>query len=394
MDFRFGPEEEAFRTEVRAFLDRELQQGWDAPFEGSESPGPTNDALWEFSRRFTSRLAERKWLAMAWPKEFGGLDATHMQQLIYNEEMAYRSAPGGGGMGVAWVGPAIMLYGTKEQQERFLPRITNGEDVWCTLYSEPGAGSDLAALQTRATADGDDFIINGQKIWTSGAHRSNWGWLAARTDPDAPKHKGISTFVVPMDSPGVTVRPLINMAGHHGFNEVFFDNVRIPKDLLVGEQNRGWYQVAVALDFERSGIASYANGRRLLETLVDFTRENKDEQSNRASSVLGLADRAVELTVGTHLAYRIPWMQSQGKIPNHEASMSKLFGSELSQRIAHTGMQLLGQYGNLKPDSKHAKLKGQLADTYASAVSATIAAGTSEIQRGIIAGRGLGLPRG
>jgi len=394
MDFRFTADEEAFRGEVRSFLDRELAPGWDAEFEGSEHPGPTNDALWEFSRRFTHRLAERSWLAMAWPKQYGGLEATHMQQLIYNEEMAYRSAPGGGGMGVAWVGPAIMLYGTPEQQQRFIPRITSGEDVWCTLYSEPGAGSDLAALQTRATADGDDFIINGQKIWTSGAHRSNWGWLAARTDPDAPKHKGISTFVVPMDAPGVSVRPLINIADHHGFNEVFFDNVRIPKDHLVGEQNRGWYQVAVALDFERSGIASYANGRRLLESLAEFAREHRELADRNPEARLRLADRAVELAVGTSLAYRIPWMQAQGKIPNHEASMSKLYGSELSQRIALTGLQLLGKYGDLKPGSAHSRLKGRLADSYETAVSATIAAGTSEIQRGIIAGRGLGLPRG
>ncbi|HLZ69015.1 MAG TPA: acyl-CoA dehydrogenase family protein [Dehalococcoidia bacterium] len=394
MDFQFTRDEEAFRGEVRGFLDRELPAGWDARFDGSEQPGPANDALWAFSRGFTHKLAASQWLAMAWPKAYGGLEAPHMQQLIYNEEMAYRSAPGGGGMGVAWVGPAIMLYGTDAQKQRFLPRITSGEDVWCTLYSEPGAGSDLAALQTRAVADGDDFVINGQKIWTSGAHRSNWGWLAARTDPDAPKHKGISTFVVPMDAPGVSIRPLINIAGHHGFNEVFFENVRIPKDYLVGEQNRGWYQVAVALDFERSGIAAYANGRRTLETLAEFAKENPETTRRDPGLRLKLADRAVELNVGTQLAYRIPWMQSQGKIPNHEASMSKLYGSELSQRIALTGIQLLGQFGSLKPGSKWAKLKGRMADAYESAVSATIAAGTSEIQRGIIAGRGLGLPRG
>ncbi len=394
MDFRFTPDEEMFRHEVRSFIQAELPAGWEERFAESGRPGAADDDLWTFSRQFTARLAERKWLAMAWPREYGGLDATHMQQLIYNEEMAYHATPGGGGMGVAWVGPAIMLYGTREQQDRFLPRITAGDDVWCTLYSEPGAGSDLAALQTRATRDGDDFVISGQKIWTSGAHRSNWGWLAARTDPDAPKHKGISTFVVPMDTPGVTVRPLINLAGHHGFNEVFFDNVRVPKDYLVGELNRGWYHVAVALDFERSGIANYANGRRLLEQLSTVVAENPELLRNNPSVRLRLADRAVELAVGTSIAYRIPWMQSRGKIPNYEASMSKLFGSELTQRIAATGIEVLGQYGQLKPGSPAARLQGRLADAYETAVSATIAAGTSEIQRGIIAGRGLGLPRG
>jgi alkylation response protein AidB-like acyl-CoA dehydrogenase len=390
MKFEFTPEQEAFRTEVRGFLDQELGPNYQG---GGQDGERDDDTAWAFSRQFTRKLAERRWLAMAWPKEYGGLDADHMTQLIYNEELAYHRAPGGGGMGVAWVGPAVMLYGTQEQKARYLPRITSGEDVWCTLYSEPGAGSDLAALQTRAVADGDDFVINGQKIWTSGAHRSNWGWLAARTDPDAPKHKGISTFVLPMDTPGITVRPLINIAGQHGFNEVFFDNVRIPKEHLVGEQNRGWYQVAVALDFERSGIQAYAGGRRTLEEIVELARSRRDLWERNPQVRLALADRAIEVAVGTIIAYRIPSMQAAGKIPNHEASMSKLYGSELGQRIARTGMQVIGLYGGLR-DERLAPLAGRLAASYLTSVSGTIAAGTSEIQRGIIATRGLGLPRG
>ncbi len=391
MQFRFTPEQEQFRAEVRSVINEGLPAGWEERAGDGEGG---SDAGWEIARQFTFKLAERKWLAMAWPAAAGGLDADHMTQMIYNEEMAYHRAPGGGGMGVAWVGPAIMLYGTQEQKDRFLPRITSGEDVWCTLYSEPGAGSDLAALQTRAVADGDDFVINGQKIWTSGAHRSNWGWLAARTDPDAPKHRGISTFVVPMDAPGVSIRPLINMAGQHGFNEVFFDNVRIPKEHLVGTLNRGWYQVAVALDFERSGVQAYAGGRRTLEELTQFARDNRSLWEHNPTVRMALADRAVELATGTYISYRIPYMQAKGKIPNHEASMSKLFGSELSQRIAATGIKILGMYGNIAPGSAYAHMRGRLEQMYLTSVSSTIAAGTSEIQRGIIATRGLGLPRG
>jgi len=388
MDFRFSPEQEQFRGEVREFLRNELPENWDGDPYGGEGTDP------DLGPRITKKLAERKWLAMAWPEEYGGLDAPHMQQLVYNEEMSYHGAPGGYSMGVAWVGPAVMLYGTDEQKQRFLPGITSGDDVWCTLYSEPEAGSDLAALQTRAVEDGDDFVINGQKIWTSGAQRSHWGWLAARTDPEAPKHKGISTFAVKMDTPGVTVRPLINMAGQSGFNEVFFDNVRIPKDNLVGELNRGWYQVAVALDFERSGIQAYAGGRRTLERLVEFVREHPDETVRRNAAVrYRLADRAIELAAGTNIAYRIPWMQSQGIIPNYEASISKLYGSEFGQRLALTGMQVMGMFGGLEPGSKYAPLKGRLERGYLQSVSSTIAAGTSEVQRGIIATRGLGLPR-
>ncbi len=392
MDFRFTPEQEQFREEVREFLRQELP----ADYQGGGSYGDEGgESTRELSRRLMAKLAERKWLAMAWPEEYGGLAASHMQQLVYNEEMSYQGAPGGFSMGVAWVGPSIMLYGTDEQKQRYLPRITGGEDIWCTLYSEPEAGSDLASLQTKAVQDGDDFVINGQKIWTSNAQRSQWGWLAARTDPEAPKHKGISTFMVSMDTPGITARPLINMAGQSGFSEVFFENVRVPKENLVGELNRGWYQVAVALDFERSGIQAYAGGRRTLERLIKFVQQHPDETVRRNPMLrMRLADRAVELAAGTYIAYRIPWMQSQGMIPNYEASISKLYGSELTQRLALTGLQLLGAYGGLEPSSKWAPLHGRLERSYLSAVASTIAAGTSEVQRSIIATRGLGLSRG
>ena len=391
MDFRFSPEDESFREEVREFVRQELPPNWEPGdiYGGGEG----GESTWELGQRIGQKLAERKWLAMAWPKEYGGLGASHMQQLIYNEEMTYHGVPGSGGMGISWVGPAIMIYGTEEQKQRYLPGITSGEDTWCTLYSEVEAGSDLAALQTKAVQDGDDFVINGQKIWTSGAQRADWGWMAARTDPDAPKHKGISTFVVPMNTPGITIRPLVNMSGQSGFSEVFFDNVRIPKDYLVGELNRGWYQVAVALDFERSGIHAYAGGRRTLERLIDFVRERPPEVQRNPQIRMRLADRAVELAAGTNLAYRIPWMQSQGHIPNYEASISKLYGSEFSQRLALTGIQLLGLYGGLEPGSEWAPLKGRLERTYLGSVAATIAAGTSEVQRSIIATRGLDLPR-
>ena len=392
MDFRYSPDEEAFRSELLEFLHTELPADWEGPDAFGEEERQ-EQAAWEFRRQFTRKLADRGWLAMAWPKEYGGLGAPHMQQLIYNEVMSYHNAPGAFSMGVAWVGPAVMLYGTDEQKRTYVPRIASGEDVWCTLYSETGAGSDLAALQARAVRDGDDFVINGQKIWTSNAHRSQWGWLAARTDTEAPKHKGISTFVVDMKTPGVTIRPLINMAGMPGFSEVFFDDVRIPKENLVGELNRGWYQVAVALDFERSGIQTYSGVRRTLERLINFARSASPEVLRKPQVRLRLADRAIELNTGTFMAYRVAWMQSRGLIPNYEASVSKLFGSELGQRVALTGLQLLGTYGHLWPGSTWAPLKGRLSRSYVSAVGATIAAGTSEIMRNIVAQRGLGLPR-
>ena len=243
-----------------------------------------------------------------------------------------------------------------------------------------------------AVRDGDDYVINGQKIWTTGGHRADWGWLAARTDPDAPKHKGITMFLLDMKSPGITVRPLINIANRHGFNEVFFEDVRVPATQVVGEVNRGWYHMAVALDFERSGIQAFAGGRHTVERLVKVAKDHPELLQRRPSARHELADRSLEVSVGTFLSYRVAHMQAKGLVPNHEASAAKLFGSEMGQRIATTGMHLLGMAGELRDGSKH-EIQDQ-ATSYLQSVSGTIAAGTSEIQRGIIATRGLGLPRG
>jgi alkylation response protein AidB-like acyl-CoA dehydrogenase len=392
MDFRFTDEEEAFRTEVKEFLRQELPSGWDEQFDAESEMGMA--AQGDFATQFQKKLAHKGWIALPWPKEYGGMKATVMQQMVYNEEMAYTGAPTGFNMGVAWVGPSLMIYGTDEQKKRFLPRITNLEDTWCTLYSEPGAGSDLAALQTRAVRDGDEWVINGQKIWTSGAHRSNWGWLAARTDPEAPKHKGISMFLVPMDSPGITIRPLINMAGQHGFNEVFFEDVRIPADMLVGQENMGWYQLAVALDFERSSIGGSARARRLWEQLLAFVRSDGMFVAAKPEIRHRLADVRIEIDVAQFLSYRVASLQQAGKIPNYEATIAKLYSSELGQRLASSGIELLGMYGQLHPKSKHAQLKGRMERYYQLSVAETVAGGTSEVMRGVAAIRGLGLPRG
>ena len=396
MDFKDDAEIAGFRDEVRTFIGDNLPGDW-----GSRPAGEGyDDYTFPILRNFQSEMAKKRWLTMAWPKEYGGLEAKHWQQAVMSEEMAYRRAPGSGAnMGVQWVGPSLMLYGTDAQKQEHLQRIADADSWWCTLYSEPGSGSDLASLQTRAVADGDDYVINGQKIWTSGAHRADWGWLAARTDPDAPKHKGITMFMLRMDTPGVTVRPLINMADGHGFNEVFFEDVRVPKSNVVGEVNRGWYHLAVALDFERSGIGTFAGGRRTVEEITEFAADHPRYLQQRPHVRYELAERLIEVEVGTFMAYRIVHMQSQDIVANHEASMSKLFGSELGQRIARTGVSLLGLDGGLwggesGADERYAALQGRLARSYVSSVSGTIAAGTSEIQRNIIATRGLGLPRG
>src|SRR3990172_3530351 len=384
MDFRLTSEEEAFRGEVRDWLAGNLPKEWrEDRFTRDRDAG-----TWNIYRTFAKKLAEKRWVAPHWPVEYGGLGLSVIQQLIFNEEMAYHQAPVGySSIGVGWVGPTVIVYGTEEQKRQHLGAITDAETMWCQGFSEPNAGSDLAALQTRAARDGDDYVINGQKIWTSGAHLADWGWIAARTAPDAPKHKGITMFMLNMKSPGVTVRPLINIAGRHGFNEVFFEDVRVPAKQVVGEVNRGWYHMAVALDFERSGIQSYAGGRRTVERLVSLAKSHPELVERRPSVRYELADRSLEVNVGTFLAYRVATMQARGMVPNHDASASKLFGSEMGQRISLTGMHLLGTHGQLRDGTKHQVI--DQATNYLSSVSATVAAGTSEIQRGIIATRGL-----
>jgi alkylation response protein AidB-like acyl-CoA dehydrogenase len=386
MDFAFSAKEEAFRAEVRAFLQAELR----------DRPSGDGRQNWDFYTSFIKKLAAKGWLTLAWPKEWGGLGASHMTQLVYNEEVAYHDAPAFY-MGADRVGPTIMLYGTDEQKERFLPPIVRGEAVWCQGFSEPEAGSDLASLQTSATQDGDDFVVNGGKIWTSYAHAAEWMILLARTDQDAPKHKGISFLLLDMKTPGITVRPLVDILNRHQFNQVFFDNVRVPRDCLLGELNRGWYVATTTLDFERSGIQRVIGSYRTYEQLAAYARETmRDGRPLLALPQLraALAELKIEFELGKLLSYRVTWMQSKNIVPNYEASVSKMYGSELAQRLANTGMRVLGLGGQLGPDSPWAPLRGTIESLYLNAAGLTVAAGTSEIQRNIIAGRGLGLPRG
>ena len=396
MEFRFAPEEEAFRQDIRSFLTRELPEDW-ATRPSSSAYGEGEGDQWQFLRGFQKKLAGKGWLTQGWPREHGGQAAGVMMQVIYNEEMSYHRAPTQIGVGPDRVGPTIILYGTDEQKARHLPGIANAETVWCQGFSEPGAGSDLASLQTRAEADGDCFVLNGQKIWTSLAHQADWCVLLARTDQEAPKHKGISYFLMDMKTPGITVRPLVDMTGRHAFNELFMENVRVPRDCLVGELNRGWYIAAATLDFERSGINRVVAGIRAYEELLEYSRvTNIDGQPllSRGTVRNKLAELGIEFLAGRLLAYRVASMQAKGQIPNAEASMSKLFGSELQRRLAGAGVDVLGLAGQLTPGSKWAPLAGRLEMYYLGASALTVAAGTSEIMRGIIAGRGLGLPRG
>ena len=393
MDFRLSPQEEAFRQEVRDWLKENLPKDWREDRFTRDADAET----WNIYRTFAKKLAEKKWVAPAWPVEYGGLGLSVIQQLVFNEEMAYAQAPVGyNSIGVGWVGPTVIVYGTEEQKRKHLGAITGAETMWCQGFSEPNAGSDLASLQTRAVRDGDDFVINGQKIWTSGAHLADWCILLARTDPEAPKHKGISYFLLDMKTPGVTVRPLIDMMDNHGFNELFFEDVRVPKEYLLGEENRGWYMAATTLDFERSSIGGAVGGRRMLEELVAYARETKRNGKRLADEVpvrVRLADAALEVEIGRMLSYHVASMQSRGLVPNYESSIAKLFNTDMQFRLAKAGLEIMGLYGQLEPQSKYAPLRGKFERQYLWQTGMIVGGGTPEIQRNIIAMRGLGLPR-
>ena len=385
MEFGWNEEERAFRTEVRTFIEANWSVGtghdWEATRDG------------DATATYQQALADHGWLTMAWPSEYGGKDASYIQQVIFNEESVLTGAPRGG-QGASLVGPTLMIFGTEEQKLEHLPQIARNEVRWAQGYSEPGSGSDLASLQTRAVRDGDEFVLNGQKIWTSGAAHADWLHVLTRTDPAAPKHRGISYFMMPADTPGITIRQLTQITGASEFAETFFEDVRVPAANMIGEENRGWYVAATTLDFERSGVDRVAAFRgpyaQLRAVLDDASNDVELTESGRQD----IADIEIEAEVARLIGYRVTWMQASGAVPNYEASMSKVFGSEMIQRDAQRASRILGQRGMLRPGSPHALEDGVFCQVYLWAPSRSILAGTSEIQRNIIATRGLGLPRG
>ncbi|MEX2238911.1 MAG: acyl-CoA dehydrogenase family protein [Dehalococcoidia bacterium] len=390
MDFSFTPQQEAFRGEIRSFLADNLDPSLRADDDVVLGIGTGED---ERDRDWLKKLATRNWVAPAWPTEYGGAGLSVMEQFVFNEEMALARAPKPNFLAIGLAGPTIMVHGDDEQKREHLQGILSGEVYWCQGFSEPGSGSDLASLQTRAIRDGDDYVVNGQKIWTSGGHRSDRMMLLARTDTESPKHKGISYFLLDMHSPGITIQPLDNMAGTHSFNQIYFDNVRVPVSDLLGEENRGWYYAVTTLDFERSSINSAASLQALLDEITSAAATHIGRHQDGSSARYELADRYIETQVARMMSYWVVSIQAAGRIPNAEASIAKLFAAELSQRIAKTATKLFGLYGQVMPGAKDAPLGGRAARMYLAAVGSTLAGGTSEIQRSVIAGRGLGLPR-
>jgi len=387
MDFKFTEEQEKLRREVIQFLDEELPK---YPNSGD------NDAFVSirgYSLEFSRKLAQRGWVGMTWPKEYGGGGCSYIDRLVVCEELFRHGAP----VYAHWgndrqVGASLLAFGSEEQKRKYLPRLRNVDFVVCIAMSEPDAGSDLASLKTTAIEQEDCFLVNGQKLWTSMAHKCEYMWLLARTDPSAPKHRGLSEFMFEIPCPGMTMRTIYDMCGEDHFNEVFFDNVRIPKDSLVGQRNNGWYQSTAHLDYERAGIERALTNYPLYMQTLDYVKQtglNKVPWIRQE-----LAELEVEYQVARLMCYRVAWLLSQGLRCTLETAAAKVFGMDHAKRLSDSVVKILGLYGQLMPESAYTLLKGRAAINFLWSPSYTFSAGTSEIMRNIIAQRGLELPRG
>lgn len=393
MDFEFSAEEQAFVAGVRRFLaaERDLPDADDVMAPEREADSMLADSA--ARRAFNRRLAAAGYLGMSWGREYGGQEKPGIYDYLLNEELASVGAPLIG-KGVGCIGKTLIAHGSEKLKREFLPKILNAEIEFALGYSEPSAGSDLASLQLRAVRDGADWVLNGQKMWTTSAHFADWYWVAARTDPGAPKHKGISVFLLQMHSPGLTVTEIRTM-GDHRTNQVFFDNVRVPGDYLVGEVNKGWIYVCEALDYERFTMFTVGPLRVKFDALVELLRLTFRDGSAIAGDpvVRGrVAQLAAELETATMLQRRVIAAALKGAVPTVEAAMYKLYSTELGRRLADFALDALGPEGLLREEAPGAPARGKWEHSYRATVVDTIGGGSSEVQRNIIARRGLGLP--
>jgi alkylation response protein AidB-like acyl-CoA dehydrogenase len=383
MNLRPTPEQEKLREEVRAFLE-------DDPAVGAR---PFREEGWivGFDLEFSRRLGGRGWIGMTWPRKYGGGEHTYLDRTIVTEELLLAGAPvAAHWLGDRQIGPALLAHGTEELKSWLVPKIARAEVTFCVGMSEPNAGSDLVSLTTRAELREEEFIIQGQKTWTSFAGEAQYCYLLVRTDPEARPHRGISEILVPMDTPGVTYQPIRDMVGESHFGEVFFDEVRVPARFLIGELNRGWYQIMEQLDYERSGIERLISNFPLWRDVLRVARETGRSRDPRLRQEI--AEIEIALRAGRQMVYRVAAMLTEGRTPNFETAVTKTFCTEVEQRIASLASEILGPRSQLLAGSPQALLEGRAARNYLYAPAYTIQGGTSEILRNIIANRGLGLP--
>ena len=395
MDFKYSEEDEIFRAEFRSWLEANMPRDWR---DDGELADPDTKSEFERRRAWHRKLCDAGWMCIHWPKEFGGRGATLMQQFIYNQELDRAKAPPVVNFqGVARVGPTLMQWGTPEQKARYIPKIPSAEEIWCQGLSEPNHGSDLAAVETRAVDNGDHFVVNGSKVWTSNAHHADFSTLLCRSDPSAPKHRGLSYLLVDLKSPGVSIHPLIQITGEHGFNQVFFEDVSVPKTNLVGQKNQGWMVAITNMMFERTIHGGRTDMMVEVRQLGDLARQVHRngrpavEDAYVRSRIAGFACEAEGLK---YTSMRQLTRQLRGLPPGPEGSVMKLGTTELNLRMQKFAMELLGPYSQFEYRAPGAIDRGKWSHRMLAARRGTIAAGTNEIQHNIIGERVLGLPKG
>jgi len=393
MDLNLTPENEAFRSKVRQWLDTNLPK--DSSLLSREG---REDKTWlDQAKAWQRKMHAAGYVALAWPKEYGGQALDPVKQSIVNDELVRARAPYlVGGSGLSMLGPTLISWGTDEQKARYLAKILSADEIWCQGYSEPGSGSDLASLRTRAELIGDEFVVNGQKVWTSGAQYSDMMFCLVRTDPEAPKHRGISYVLIDMHSPGITVRPLVQMTGDRGFNEVFFDNVRVPRKNLVGKLNEGWIVANATLFHERNMLGSSTGSQQLFNRLLDLARSIKRNGRPLTQDPVHrqrLADLQVRVEALKYHFYRQLSDQIRGRNPGVEAMINKLAGTELNHDLSTAAMELMGDYSMLARSDDHALDRAYWPYEWMFSLGLVIGGGTSHIQKNIIAERGLKMPK-
>jgi len=407
MNWEDSPEQAAFRAEVRAFVRDRFPAAYtpDPAAEQSLEPEDVWGYNWPVDRNsadlarkagaqeWAAALAERGWIAPHWPVEYGGAGLSAMEEFILHEEMMRARVPTVNGIGAFLLGPTLLAHGTDAQRAEHLPPIARGERTWAQGFSEPGAGSDLAGLRTRAVRDGDHYVVDGQKVWTSLGHHADWLFVLVRTDPDAaPKHRGITFLLVDVNTPGVTIRPIRDIRGDAPFSEIFFEGARVPVANRVGEENRGWYVAMDALSFERAGIGATIKYEQAIARLVEHIGTPEGRAQLREGWERGARQEIARRYVEMRVLYNIARYSVTNPVPGYEASVNQLFSAELHQRLARTGAYVFGRHALLWQRGD-APLGAAFTHMRMDAVAATFLGGASEIQRNVIATRGLGLPR-
>jgi len=393
MDFKLTGEQIALRKE---FFDvcQELEKRKPEGLAGLEGTYDSDEG-WEYHRYCAKEFAKRGWLSLSWPAEYGG-KGTIMERVFFSEATGYYDVAGVDTFGIGMLAPTLLAAASEEIKREFLPKIASADIMWCQLWSEPNAGSDLASLTTTARREGDEYVINGQKIWSTGAHRADWAFALVRTDPTAErKHRGLTFLLFDMKTPGITVRPILFMDRGHMYNEVFLDDVRVPVRYVVGEENNGWAVTQVTSSFERSNLGSIMSMERQLQELVKYCNETEVDGEPLAKKPLvrnRLADLACQIEAARALAYRIAYAQSRNEMALFDASAVKVYAGDLLRRIAVAAADIAGPYAQVKR-SEWAPMGGMVERQYQQYFILTVSMGTNEIQRNIIAWYGLGLPR-